>query len=76
MDKNWMTVAKYAAIGSTISATLAGLVIGGYSLGTFLDGKFGVYPIWTLILILVGVGLGVAYLIVIIGKLAKSKDEP
>ena len=67
---------RYAAIGSTIGTTLAGLVIGGYFLGAFLDGKFGTYPLFSLILILAGVGFGIAYLFVTIGKLAKSRDEP
>ncbi|MDR1961432.1 MAG: AtpZ/AtpI family protein [Gracilibacteraceae bacterium] len=71
---------RYAALGSSISVTLAGCVIGAYLLGSFLDRRFATAPLFTLLLILAGVALGAAYLVLSLVKLFGSggggKDEP
>jgi F0F1-type ATP synthase assembly protein I len=57
----WM---HYMALGSTISATLAGLAVGAFFLGSFLDRRLGTTPVFTLVCIFLGVILGLSYMIV------------
>jgi F0F1-type ATP synthase assembly protein I len=59
--KGWM---RYAALGSTISVTLVGSVVCAWLLGSFLDRQFGTEPVLTVVLILLGVSLGLAFMIV------------
>lgn len=74
-DKNLRKWVKYMTVGSTFAISLAGMAIGGYLFGKFLDSRFGTHPALTILLMLVGVILGVVYLIVTITKLEKSKNE-
>lgn len=69
---NWV---KYMAWGSTIATALAGLVGGGYYIGNFLDTRLGTDPWLKVVLMISGVILGIAYLIISLNKLGKSKDE-
>jgi F0F1-type ATP synthase assembly protein I len=62
---NWL---RYAALGSSISATLAGCVLGAYFLGAYLDRRLDTAPLFTLLLILIGVALGVSYLVLMLLK--------
>lgn len=76
MSKNsWSSWIKYAALGSSIATTLAGLVGGGYFLGDYLDSRWGTDPLLKIILMLVGVVLGIGYLIVSLNNLGKSKEK-
>ncbi|UWG97189.1 AtpZ/AtpI family protein [Dehalobacter sp. DCM] len=74
-DKNLGKWVKLISVGSSFTVTLAGLAIGGYFLGRFLDLKLGIFPVFTILLMLAGVILGVIYLVWSIMKLEKSKDE-
>jgi len=74
-DKNIGKWVKYMALGSVISTTLAGLVVGGYLLGNFLDIRFGMDPLFKIVLILAGVFLGLGYIIMTLARLAKRNDE-
>ena len=66
---------KYMAWGSTVATALAGLVGGGYYLGNYLDSRWGTDPRLKIGLMLVGVVLGIAYLIISLSKMGKSNDE-
>ncbi|ADY57542.1 hypothetical protein Sgly_3279 [Syntrophobotulus glycolicus DSM 8271] len=68
-------VVKFMAIGSSISGALAGTTAAGYFVGQYLDTLFGSTYIFTLILMLLGVGLGLAYMIYTLQRLGKSNDE-
>jgi ATP synthase protein I len=52
-------VLKALGISSTIGTGLAASVFIGYYIGTFLDEKWGTEPLFLLIGILVGMGLGI-----------------
>ncbi|MCL1916733.1 MAG: AtpZ/AtpI family protein [Peptococcaceae bacterium] len=75
MEKKTLSWIHYAAIGTGISAALAGLVVGGYFLGSWMDHSFDSYPLWTLVAIFVGVALGIAYMVFWIWKFMKSNDS-
>jgi F0F1-type ATP synthase assembly protein I len=76
---NWL---RYVAWGSTCSVTLAGCVVGAYFLGAFLDRRFAAAPLFTVVLILAGTVLGIAYIALTlvkafgIGADGRGKDEP
>ncbi|MCL1853387.1 MAG: AtpZ/AtpI family protein [Peptococcaceae bacterium] len=74
MEKKPLSWIHYTAIGTGISATLAGLVVGGYFLGSFLDRRFDSDPLWTLLTIFVALGLGVAYLGFMIWRFLKTNS--
>ncbi|KUO61977.1 MAG: ATPase [Gracilibacter sp. BRH_c7a] len=69
---NWV---RYMALGSMIATSLAGLVGGGYFLGNFLDSLLGTDPILKIVIMLLGVALGIAYLVFTLRKLGKVNDE-
>ena len=69
---NWV---KYMAWGSMIATSLAGLVGGGFLLGNFLDSRWGTDPFLKIILMILGVVMGIAYLIFSLSKLGKTHDE-
>lgn len=71
-SNNWV---KNMALGSMIATSLAGLVAGGYLLGSFLDSLWGTDPFLKIFLIFLGVALGIAYLIFSLSKFGKSNDE-
>ena len=76
MDKkDYRSWIKYMYWGSTIATTLAGLVAAGYFLGNYLDSVFNTNPWLKIILMLLGVVLGLIYMIVSLSKLGKSDDE-
>ena len=70
-QKSWQ---KAAAIGSSISTTLAGLVGGGFFLGRYLDERWGTRPLFTLILMISGLILGGIYLVITLKRLGASND--
>lgn len=74
-EKNFSNWLKYMAWGSTIATTLAGLAGGGYLLGNYLDSRLGTDPWLKIILMIVGVALGISYLIYSLTKLGNSSDE-
>ena len=74
MEKKKPTWVHYAAIGTGISATFAGLMVGGYFLGSFIDQRISSHPFWTIVSILVALVLGVVYLVFIIRKFLKETD--
>ena len=71
-SNNWI---KYMALGSMIATSLAGLVGGGYLLGSFLDSHWGTDPYLKIILMILGLALGIAYLVISLSKFGKSNDE-
>jgi len=66
---------RYAALGSSIATTLAGLAGGGFFLGKYLDDRWGTDPIFKIGLIIIGVFLGISYMIVTLNKLGKMDDD-
>ena len=75
MAGNRITWQKAVAIGSTISTTLAGLVIGGFFLGQYLDSRLGTEPALTITLILAGLVLGGSYMVVTLSRLGSGNDK-
>ena len=65
-NKNWF---KYMLWGSTIATTLAGLVAAGYFLGDYLDSAANTDPWLNIVLMILGVILGLLYMIVSLSKL-------
>ena len=68
---NWV---KYMAWASTVASSLAGLVAGGFFLGRYVDFRLGTDPWLTIVCVLVGVFLGLSYIILSIIKLGKSDN--
>ncbi|MDR1604436.1 MAG: AtpZ/AtpI family protein [Gracilibacteraceae bacterium] len=72
---------RYAALGSSLSAALAGCAVGGYFLGAFLDRRFATPPLFTVILVLAGTALGLTYIALTLMKAlgpgagGRGKDE-
>ncbi|ACL22794.1 putative F0F1-ATPase subunit (Ca2+/Mg2+ transporter) [Desulfitobacterium sp. LBE] len=75
MGDNRMTVLKAMAFGTSIATTLAGLVGGGFVLGRFLDQRFGTQPWLSLLLMILGLGLGGCYLVVTLRKFGVMDDK-
>ncbi|NMA68323.1 MAG: AtpZ/AtpI family protein [Desulfitobacterium sp.] len=63
-----ISIIKAMAFGTSLATTLGGLVVGGFFLGKFLDGRFGTYPLLTLIFIIAGLVLGGIYLVFTLRK--------
>jgi F0F1-type ATP synthase assembly protein I len=74
-DKDMSNWVRYMAWGSTIAAALAGLVAGGFFLGRYLDSRLGTIPYLTIVCMLAGLILGIAYLVLSLIKLGKSDHE-
>lgn len=74
MEKKPLTWVHYTSIGTGISATLAGLVVGGCFLGSFLDNRFDTYPLWTLLCIVTALALGIVNLVLLMRRLLKSAE--
>lgn len=75
MKENRKVLLRAVSIGTSISSTLAGLVLGGFFFGRYLDTRWGTRPWMELLLMLSGVVLGGAYLVVTLIKLGKTDDE-
>ncbi|GAB6153345.1 AtpZ/AtpI family protein [Desulfosporosinus burensis] len=75
MAKNPKTWQKAVAVGSNISTSLAGLVIGGFFLGRYLDTRWGTEPWLMILLMLLGLILGGSYLVVILKRFGASDDK-
>ena len=54
-DNNSSSWLKHMAWGSVIATSLAGLVGGGYLLGSFIDSRWGTNPLFRIALMLFGV---------------------
>lgn len=72
MARNQKSWQKAVAIGSSIATTLAGLVGGGFFLGSYLDARWGTQPWLTLGLMLSGLVLGVSYLVITLKEWASD----
>lgn len=59
---------RFASQLSSVVMTKALLIYGAYRLGTYLDGKFGTYPLFFFLLITTAAGLGLWWIIKIIEK--------
>ncbi|MDR1070651.1 MAG: AtpZ/AtpI family protein [Gracilibacteraceae bacterium] len=66
---------RYAAVGSSISCTLAGCVAGGYFLGAFLDRRLATAPLFTVMLIIGGVALGISYLVWTLTRISAASGK-
>jgi F0F1-type ATP synthase assembly protein I len=75
MEKKPQSWLHYAALGTGISGALAGLVIGGYFLGSFLDRKFDSYPLWSMVIILAAVAIGIVNICIVARRAAKTLNE-
>lgn len=69
---NWL---KTMAWGSTIATSLAGLVVGGFLLGNYLDRLWGTDPWLKIVFMLLGVLLGIGYMILTLSKIGRVRDE-
>ncbi len=63
MREDRLSVIKAVGIGSTVSASLAGLVIGGYFFGRYIGDLLDWHPWAEILFILLGLGAGIAYII-------------
>jgi len=70
--KSWQ---KAFIVGSNISTSLAILVGGGFYLGRYLDALWQTEPLFTIGLMLVGLGLGGSYLVITLKKFGASDDK-
>jgi F0F1-type ATP synthase assembly protein I len=75
MAENRKVLLKAIAFGTTIATTLAGLVLGGFFLGRYLDTLWGTRPWMQLILILAGVILGGINIVLTLMKIGKTDNE-
>jgi len=75
MTENAKSWVKYVAWGTSIAATVAGAVGGGFFLGRYLDRRWGLYPWLELALMLLGLVLGVAYLVVTVKALGNGEND-
>ncbi|MCL1791306.1 MAG: AtpZ/AtpI family protein [Peptococcaceae bacterium] len=75
MEKKPLTWVHYIAMGTGISATLAGVVAGGYMLGSFLDRKYDTDPQWTLACVLAALALGIVNLVYLLWKYMRSSSQ-
>ncbi|HWQ70751.1 MAG TPA: AtpZ/AtpI family protein [Desulfitobacteriaceae bacterium] len=66
---------KAAAVGTSISSTLAGLVLGGFFFGQYLDNRWGTRPLMQLSLMLIGLVLGGIFFVMALIKLGNTDDE-
>ncbi len=66
---------KAVAMGSNIAASLAGLVGGGYLLGSYLDARWNTQPWLTLSLMLLGLALGASYLVITLKEFGATDDK-
>ena len=71
-QKSWQ---KAVAMGSSIASMLAGLVGGGFFLGRYLDAHWGTRPWLTISGMLLGLALGVSYLIITLIEFGASDDK-
>ncbi|EHQ92268.1 AtpZ/AtpI family protein [Desulfosporosinus youngiae] len=70
--KSWQ---KAFVVGTSISSTLAIVVGGGFYLGRYLDGLWKTEPLFTIGLMLAGLGLGGSYLVITLKKFGASDDK-
>jgi len=70
--KSWQ---KAVAVGTNISTSLAGLVGGGYLLGSYLDTRWDTQPWLTLSLMIAGLALGATYLVITLKEFGASDDK-
>jgi len=75
MARNQKSWQKAVTVGSNIATSLAGLVGGGYLLGSYLDTRWGTQPWLTLSLMLVGLALGTTYLVITLKEFGASDDK-
>lgn len=75
MERNQKSWQKAVTVGSNIATSLAGLVGGGYLLGSYLDTRWGTQPWLTLSLMLVGLALGATYLVITLKEFGASDDK-
>ncbi|HHY27408.1 MAG TPA: ATPase [Desulfitobacterium dehalogenans] len=75
MGEHRMTVLKAMAFGTSIATTLAGLVGGGFVLGSFLDQRLGTQPWLSLLFMILGLVLGGCYLVVTLRKFGVMDDK-
>ncbi|MDD2233390.1 MAG: AtpZ/AtpI family protein [Desulfitobacteriaceae bacterium] len=75
MIENRKALLKAVVFGTSVASTLAGLVLGGFFLGRYLDLLWGTRPIMQLILILAGVIFGGVNIVITLIKLGKTDDE-
>ena len=75
MDRRQSTVLKAFAVGTSISMTLALLVLGGYFFGRFLGERFGLHPWSEIGFMLLGVVIGFTNIIMVVIRLGKDMDE-
>lgn len=75
MKDDYKYYLKAVAIGTTISSTLAGLVLGGFFFGQYLDSRWGTHQLMQLSLMLTGLVLGGIYLVMAVIKFVKTNDE-
>lgn len=66
---------KAAALGTSMAMTLAGLVLGGFLLGRYLDTRWGTEPIFLLVFMLGGLVLGGVYIVAVLREFGKISDE-
>jgi F0F1-type ATP synthase assembly protein I len=71
-QKSWQ---KAVNVGSNIATSLAGLVVGGFFLGRYLDARWDTQPWLTLTLILAGLALGATYLVITLKEFGASDDK-
>ncbi len=63
--KNWQ---RAVFVASSTSTTLAALVLGGYFLGNYLDKRWDIEPLMTLVLMIGGLASGVINLVATLVK--------
>lgn len=70
--RSWL---KAVSLGTSIPATFAGLVMGGFYLGRYLDNLLGTQPWFLLIFIFAGMALGGFYLAYALKALGMTDDK-
>lgn len=75
MKENRKALLKAALFGTSVASTLAGLVLGGFFLGQYLDSLWGTRPWMQFSLIIAGVILGGINIVMTLVKLGKTDDE-
>jgi len=75
MAKNQKSWQKAVTVGSSIATSLAGLVVGGFFLGRYLDARWGTQPWLTLSLMIAGLALGGSYLVITLKEFGASDDK-
>lgn len=76
MDQETKKTAIQMAYASSVGIAMVIAIFGCFFLGTWIDGKFGTGPYFTLIFLLIGIAAGFRNLYLLIKRYLKDQQTP